>query len=84
MEPLKLGIHYGVLSEPISDQIKNQGLICDEKIFKFEKMMDSIQILRFGDILTDSMYSKILTKFHKQLIRHVAKVNKYKINSISK
>jgi hypothetical protein len=84
MEPLKLGIHYGALADRISDQIKNQGLICDEKIFKFEKVFDSIQVLRFSDILTDSMYSKILTKFHKQLIRHVAKVNKYKINSISK
>ena len=84
MESFYIGIHYGLLSKPISEQIKNQGFICDEKISKFEKTFDSLQVLRFSDLLTDSMYDKILTKFHKQLIRHVAKVNKYKVEAISK
>jgi len=84
MESFYIGIHYGLLADPISEQIKKQGFICDEKISKFEKTFDSIQVLRFSDLLTDSMYDKILTKFHKQLIRHVAKVNKYKVEAISK
>lgn len=84
MKPLKIGIHYGLLAEPISEQIEKQGFICDEKISKFEKTFDSIQVLRFSDLLTDGMYNKILTKFHKQLIRHVAKINKYKVEAISK
>lgn len=84
IDRLKIGIHYGLLADPISEQIKNQGFICDEKISKFEKTFDSLQVLRFSDLLTDGMYDKILTKFHKQLIRHVAKINKYKIEAISK
>jgi hypothetical protein len=84
MEPLKIGIHYGLLADPISEQIKKQGFICDKKISKFDKTFDSIQVLRFSDLLTDGMYNKILTKFHRQIIRHVAKINKYKVEAISK
>ena len=84
MESLKIGIHYGLLADPISEQIKKQGFICDEKISKFEKTFDSLQVIRFSDLLTDTMYNKILTKFHKQLIRHVAKINNYKVKAISK
>ena len=84
MESFHIGIHYGLLVDPISEQIKKQGFICDEKISKFEKTFDSLQVLRFSDLLTDGMYDKILTKFHKQLIRHVAKINKYKVEAISK
>ena len=84
MEPLKIGIHYGLLADPISKQIKNQGFICDEKISRFEKTFDSLIVLRFSDLLTDSMYNKILVKFHKQLIRHVAKINNYKVKANSK
>ena len=84
MEPLKIGIHYGLLADPISEQIKNQGFNCDEKIRKFDKTFDSIQVLKFSDLLTDGMYNKILTKFHRQIIRHVAKINKYKVEKISK
>jgi hypothetical protein len=83
-KPLKIGIHCGLLPDPISEQIKNQGFIIDEKIRKFDKTFDSIQVLRFSDLLTDGMYNKILTKFHRQIIRHVAKINKYKIEAISK
>ena len=84
IKPFKIGIHYGLLADPISKQIKNQGFICDEKISKFEKTFDSLQVLRFSDLLTDGMYDKILTKFHRQIIRHVAKINKCKIEAISK
>ena len=84
MESLVIGIHYGLLADPISKQIKNQGFIIDEKIRKFDKTFDSIQVLRFSDLLTDSMYNMILTNFHRQIIRHVAKINKYKVEAISK
>ena len=84
MESFHIGIHYGLLADPISEQIKKQGFICDEKIRKFDKTFDSIQVLRFSDLLTDGMYNKILTKFHRQIIRHVAKINKYKVEAISK
>jgi len=84
IDRLKIGIHYGLFADPISEQIKNQGFICDEKIRKFDKTFDSLQVLRFNDLLTDGMYDKILTKFHRQIIRHVAKINKYKIEAISK
>lgn len=84
IDRLKIGIHYGLFADPISEQIKNQGFICDEKIRKFDKTFDSLQVLRFSDLLTDGMYDKILTKFHRQIIRHVAKINKYKIETISK
>lgn len=84
MEPLTIGIHYGLLADPISEQIKKQGFICDEKISEFEETFDSLQVLRFSDLLTDSMYNKILVKFHKQLIRYVAKINNYKVEANSK
>lgn len=84
MKPFKIGIDYGLLADPISKQIKNQGFICDDKIRKFDKVFDSMIVLRFNYVLTDGMYSKILTKFHRQIIRHVAKINMCKIEAISK
>lgn len=73
-----VGLLYGIISEPISEQLKKQNLKFNpDKISEFEKEIEAINILRWGSgLLTDSMVDKILPKLHKKIIAHVAKANK--------
>ena len=70
-----VGISYGVLSEPLSEQLSKQNLKYNEKkVAYFQKELNSINTLRFGTkLLTDSMVDKILPKLHKAIVAHVAK-----------
>lgn len=82
MEPKKtktgeIGIRYGVLSDPISKQLSDQGYKFDtKKVTQFQNELDAVNTLRFGsNLLTDSMVDKILPKLHKAIVAHVAKAN---------
>lgn len=71
-----LGFHYGALADSLSEQITQQGMKFNkEKVERFEKLLDCLQHIRFGSILTDSAYDACLKKLHKQIIAHVAKEN---------
>lgn len=73
----KVGLSYGVLSDPLEKQLDKQGLKYDKnKIAQFEAEREAVNTLRFGSgLLTDSMVDKILPKLHKKIITHVAKAN---------
>ncbi len=73
----KIGLGFGVLSDPISKQLKKQGSKYNvEKVKGFEKQVDALLTLRFSDLLTDSMMNKIVPKLYKKIVDHVAKENK--------
>jgi hypothetical protein len=80
-ENKKIGIGFGVLSDPISKQLKTQGFKFDAKKVKiFEDEMEAINVLRFGsNLLTDSMVDKIIPKLYKKIVAHVAKENKLSV-----
>jgi hypothetical protein len=69
-----VGIYYGVLSEPLSEQLSKQNLKYDKKkVAYFQKELNAINTLRFGTVLlTDSMVDEILPKLHKAIVAHVA------------
>lgn len=78
MENTKIGLAFGVLSDPISKQLTKQKFKFDPKKVKvFEKEADAVNQLRFGsNLLTDSMVDKIIPKLYKKIVQHVAKENK--------
>lgn len=77
METRTIGLSYGVLSDPLSEQLDRQGLKYGKKqIAIFEAEREAINTLRFGSgLLTDGMIDKILPKLHKKIVAHVAKAN---------
>lgn len=77
MENKSIGLSYGVLSDPLSNQLDKQGFKYDKKkMDQFEKELEAVNTLRFGSgLLTDSMVDKIIPKLHKKIIAHVAKAN---------
>jgi len=70
-------LNYGIMSEPLYQQLDKQGLKYNKnKIAFFEAEREAINILEFGSgLLTDSMVDKILPKLHKKIIAHVAEAN---------
>jgi len=77
MEKRTLGISYGILSPKLSVQLDKQGYKYDKEIIKrFQRNIDSINDLRFSDLITDSVLNKILQKLHKEITKHVNKHNK--------
>ncbi len=79
----KIGLSFGVLSPPLSKQLKEQGFKYDkEKVAVFEREATAINQLRFGsNLLTDSMVGKIVPKLYKKILQHVVKVNKLKVHN---
>lgn len=76
----QLGIHFGALAEPISEQLKQQGFDFDkEEVADFEDQLRSIIKLYFSDLLTDTMKNKISDKLYKKILRHVTTKNKLQI-----
>lgn len=75
-----IGLSYGIMSDKLSKQIKDQGFDFDKsKIEIFQKEVDAINCLRFGsNLLTDSMVDKIIPKLHKKIVSHIASKNKLK------
>lgn len=73
-----IGIGFGVLSDSISKQLKNQGFDYDKKVVEvFESEMDAINTLRFGNsLLTDSDTDRITKKLYKKIVSHVCRKNK--------
>jgi hypothetical protein len=72
-----IGLGYGIMCEPLTDQLDKQNFKYDfKKMSQFEEERNAINTLRFGSgLLTDSMVDKILQKLHKKIIAHVAKKN---------
>jgi hypothetical protein len=81
MEKQNIGISYGIMSDPLFEQLDKQGFKYDtKKIEQFQSEIDAVHTLRFGSgLLTDSMVDKMLPKLHKKIVAHVATKNKFKV-----
>lgn len=81
MEKRTVGLSFGVMSDSISKQLRSQKLkFSKDKVSQFEKQIDAVHRLRFGDILTDGMTEKIFTRLHRKIMAHIAKENEMKID----
>lgn len=79
-ETKQIGLSFGCISPKLSAQLKSQKFKFDtKKMALFQKQVDAINMLRFG-LLTDTMTDHLVGKLYKQIVSHVAKVNKFTIN----
>lgn len=76
-ESKQIGLGFGIMSDSISKQLKDQGFKFNAKKVKiFEQEVEAINRLRFGsNLLTDSMVNKIIPKLYKKIVSHVVKEN---------
>jgi L-serine deaminase len=74
-----LGIHFGALSDPIADQLKNQNLKFDEKeVYQFQQDAEALTRLRIRGYIADSVVDKINQKLYNKIESHVCKINNLK------
>jgi hypothetical protein len=72
---LKIG--FGILVPKLNVQLKKQGFIFDkEKVKHFEKLRESINYLRFANILNDSETNKATQKLFNEIKKHINNKNK--------
>ena len=56
----KIELRYGLLCEPISKQLKDQGFDLPESDLKyFDRIKDALNCIMFSGFTTDSEYQKI-------------------------
>lgn len=77
-----VGIRYGCMAPKLSVQIRAQKMKFDkEEVAYFQKQVDALNLLRFADVLPDSAFDKAFGKLHKNVMKHIAKENKLKLNN---
>ena len=73
---MNIGLHFGALSDSVTDQLKQQNVNFDiSKAKQFDKMADALTTLHLGGILTDSMRHKCNAKLHAKIVKHVCEKN---------
>ena len=72
----ELGIRFDALAPPIKEQIEQQGYLFDaDRIVVFEAHRDRATHLLFSDLLTSSMYDKVLQQLFNKINAHVISKN---------
>lgn len=75
-----IGIHFGILCDPLEKQLKDQGLkFKKQDVQEFQEYMDAIEHLRCGLLLPEGQVEKIRLRLHRKIVSHVAKCEKLKI-----
>ena len=67
----QIGINYGALSDPIEEQLNEQGFTLGEKAEFVEKMVYRLILNHVHGILTDSVYDRALQRLHKHIISQI-------------
>lgn len=68
----KLKIGFGVLCDPIANQLENQGFSFDKKeIERFEKARESIICLSFGGYLPGAQIHKSYQLLLNKIAKHI-------------
>ena len=68
----KIELRYGLLCEPISKQLKDQGFDLPESDLKyFDRIKDALNCIMFSGFTTDSEYQKINLRVHKYITKKV-------------
>ena len=77
-------IEFGMLSDTILKQLTKQGFKFDlEEIEDFDQDKNALVALYASDLLTDKQHKDIKEKLYKRILKHVCKVNKFKVNSVN-
>ena len=71
----EIGISYGALSDPIEDQLNEQGYTLGEKAELVEKMVFGLIAANIHSVLTDSEYTRALDRLHKKVIKDMKPVD---------
>lgn len=80
MATTQFGISYGLISDKLNKQLKDQNVNFDEeKIERFQKMIDTMHLLRFNNFIPDSQFDKMIKKLHTKITKHIAEHNKQKV-----
>lgn len=75
----ELGIYFGAISNPIAQQLKEQGFKFDKHLIKqFQELADSHNRLRINLLLPENVSDVINRKLYKRIEKHVMAVNKLK------
>ena len=76
MEQKQFGIHFGAMCDPISKQIKSQGLKFNKSdMDHFEKQAEAIFRLKISSLISEAIAKKAQNKLFKKITTHVNKVN---------
>lgn len=67
VETIEVKLNYGVIVEPLENQLNEQGFTLGEKRDFIEKLQHSLYYCRFH-LLTDTQYNSCLKKFHKKVM----------------
>lgn len=70
---LKVGVHFGLLSERLEDQLKEQGLE-DKKCSRHQKDIDAIKMLMAHNMVTDAQGRAIREKIVKEIQKSVVEL----------
>lgn len=70
MEKKEIGLHFGLLADPIEKQLNEQGFTLG-KDKEYEDYADSILDLWMDNILTEKEKNKCLDRLFKRITKHV-------------
>ena len=70
-----VGFRYGVLSDKLSEQAKEQGYELDEAE-RLEEFRYALNLLRIHGILTDSQCDKAYPRLQKMVVRRLKPIKK--------
>lgn len=68
-----LNLSFGLISEPLSKQIKKEGYKLPKNIKYLDKCVEASKTLKF--LLPDSLNEKIVQKLNKEIVKSVKEVN---------
>lgn len=76
-------LSFGILSDPISKQIRDQGLKVSEDSSKLFKMISKgLEVMRFYLDVPDKMYESLQKRAFNKVVQIVEKENKVKIKRL--
>ena len=78
-ETKQLQLGFGIMHPKLSVQLETQCFKFDvEKMKIFENAREAMNVLRFSDLLNDSMIAKVNQKLFNKIQAHVVQKNKLK------
>ncbi len=71
-EPTKFELSWGVMSDPISEQMKEQNFnLSERELLILDKLKESINTIIMHNMISDSAARKVLEKCHKKAFKAV-------------
>ena len=71
MKETMIGISYGLLFDPIEEQLNKQGYTLGKEAEKYEESRKAIFQLMFNDIATGSQSNSMFKKLHNKVMKNI-------------